>query len=250
MQSTSTFLLIAFWILVQIVPLAVVWVTYKITPNQTVVTEGPLGGLNFKVVGALAAWILTVTLMTSNSDGVFSFIMNNDQSKLKNWTIEGQILLLDQNGVPVSAGADNVFDINKNLLKLTMAPDTYRVENGKLIVTVSGEDMPNLNSFYIAYGSDENGKPLAESFVNLEPLQNTLTGERLRRLHGLVEENGAGHSLKLPFPIILRQNQQNDPSSGFSEPYNPVTQPLVAPVTTAPANNPASTVTSDAADGT
>jgi len=214
MISQSTIVLIAFWVLVQLVPLLIVWITYKITPDQKVTTSGPLKGINFKVVGALGAWLLTVTLMTSYSNKVFSFIADGEAPALKEWVIESDIMMLDKNGNPVTS----VNMLDKKLLKITLAPDTYTIENGKLKLTVSGEELPQLQSFHIAYGN-RNGVPIAEGFVPLESLFSTEQGFRLMTLHGVVKKQSGKQTLKLPFPVILKENNPALTSGVFNQPY-------------------------------
>ncbi|MBL4837080.1 MAG: hypothetical protein JKY34_05835, partial [Kordiimonadaceae bacterium] len=154
----TTLIHIAFWVLVQLVPLVVVWATYKITPDQKITVNGPLGGLSFKAVGAMAAWILTVTFMTNNTDSVYAFLAEENQSKLKKWTIEGQIILVDKEGRHISG--HNMIDSDK--VVLTMRPASRVIgADGKLELKVAGEDMPNLDGFFISYGEDPSGRPLA-----------------------------------------------------------------------------------------
>lgn len=213
-MGASTIVLILFWILVQTVPLLVVWLTYKVTPNQNVSVSGPLSNLNIKVVGALGAWIITVTLMTNYSDNVFSFIADNGESKLKHWTIEGELLLLDINGKPIP----NMVKLNKEQLKITLSPGVYGVENGTFSLEVIGEDMPEIESFHIAY-TDQDGTPIAEAFVNMETLVDD--GARLLELQNLISQKVDKRILKIPYPIRLRQKDPSQMQQAFSKPYVP-----------------------------
>lgn len=227
-SMSSTLILIAFWILVQAVPLLVVWITYKITPNQRVQAEGPLSGLNFKIVGALAAWIATMAVMTNYSDSVFAFIINDQETNpKKKWTIEGNLMMVGRNGELISV----VSGLKKDAFRITMDPDTYRIENGKLELDIVGEDLPSLKTLFITYGSDESGRPAAEGFHDYRPLIETESGRKLIKSHNLVRREGDDYILRLPQPIILRQSETQAPSR---DTYNVTVGAPGAPASTAP----------------
>lgn len=113
------FVIVCFvWVLLPLVP---AWITFRITPKQTVDVKGPIHGLIMNAGGAFAAY-LVVSLMIS----IFAFQSGRafvgSQLASGTWTVSGEVLSFDAEGQATQLSASS---LGQTTVRLSPEPHSF-----------------------------------------------------------------------------------------------------------------------------
>jgi hypothetical protein len=93
--------LLGVWVLLPLVP---AWLTYRITPDQTLGLSGPLQGLTLRASGAFAAYLVVLLLVALYGLPRGFDLLGSMQSPA--WRIRGPILVQDHAGNPAKLATE------------------------------------------------------------------------------------------------------------------------------------------------
>jgi len=128
---------VALYLLAILIPLVPAIVIYRLFPDTTVATSGPLSGLTIKASGAFAAYIVVFLLTAYSWNQTFRSIHSLAS---ESWTVKGRVEVHD--------AADHKISDPRVLrdVKITFDPDIARANGGRFEVTVpdTNGDLPNL----------------------------------------------------------------------------------------------------------
>lgn len=89
-------LIISLWICLPLIP---AWLTYRITPDQTLGLRGPLQGMTLRSTGSFAAYIIVAILLSAFTWPMGRFLIGKVAGDSM-WVITGRAALYDENGKP------------------------------------------------------------------------------------------------------------------------------------------------------
>ncbi len=229
MGDNNVLFIIGFWVLAQAVPLLVVWITYKITPNQKLMASGPLAHLNTKMVGAFAGWMIVVTAFYSQNDKIFDFLFDLERHEngeiekhaKEEWWIQADIELRDKNGVLITDQT-----IIEEALKVYLNPEQYNVQSGVFTLEkVHGSDVrPEISSLLIEHGGGNFGAIAQDTiFIPDEWFELDENQKTKAENMGLIRTTADGIKiLKLQHPFRLRElpNENTSEQGMFTVKYD------------------------------
>src|SRR5438128_2748780 len=82
-----------------LLPLIPAWITYRITPDQSLGAKGPLYGLSIRVTGAFTAYLIVLLVCMYTSRPVLSMI---GASVNPAWVVKGRLLVHNTEGKDVT----------------------------------------------------------------------------------------------------------------------------------------------------
>ena len=91
-------LIISLWICLPLIP---AWLTYRITPDQTLGLRGPLQGMTLRSTGSFAAYIIVALLLSVFTWPMGRFLIGKVAGDSM-WIITGRAALYDENGKPAA----------------------------------------------------------------------------------------------------------------------------------------------------
>ncbi|WP_157649618.1 hypothetical protein [Burkholderia ubonensis] len=85
------------WIVLPLIP---AWLTFKITPNQTLGLKGPLQGLTLSATGSFAAYVIVAMLLSIFTWPAGKSLLGRVMGD-STWVIQGTVDLFNEKGQPV-----------------------------------------------------------------------------------------------------------------------------------------------------
>lgn len=114
------FLVLA-WVAIPLVP---AWLTFKITPDQTLGLKGPLHGLTMRAGGAFAAYFIVFLSISLFVSGVGKRVIGH-VLKTETWTVAGEIKAFDAEGKQIATP-----DLAQ--MQVRMSPEPHMVTSDRV----------------------------------------------------------------------------------------------------------------------
>jgi hypothetical protein len=114
------------WILVPLIP---AWITYRITPQQTLGLRGPLQGLTLNTSGAFAAYLIVLLVSTSAFERGSDLVGSLARPM---WTLEANLVVKDR------TGAERRLPSGPSPVKVTFTPDINSISTNRISLKLPG----------------------------------------------------------------------------------------------------------------
>lgn len=118
--------LVLTWILVPLIP---AWITYRITPDQTLGLRGPLQGLTLSTSGAFAAYLIVLLVALSAFERGSDLVGSLARPM---WILEGNLIVKDHRGAEIR------LPTGPSPVKVTFAPDINSISGNNVNLKLPG----------------------------------------------------------------------------------------------------------------
>lgn len=182
--------LVTSWITLPVIP---AWLTFRITPNQSLGLNGPLQGLTLQATGAFAAYLVVLLTITLFASSIGYSIMGRAIAD-STWTIHGRVKLENAEG----ATANSPPNLEKFAIRIAPTPNVIDQFNLSLKIPIADNRRPVI---YVDIPDWGGGR------VSLED-------------PSLYEEDRLNRTIKLKGVVILREQPKERSIIGPTLPVN------------------------------